>query len=282
MQPPNTEPKASIYKAEWNDLVVEYGRLDKVGSFDFAMPKNTISVAFTPHDKVVWSVDGGKQQTTALLPGSVFLYSEREFVWHQRYKESEYVNLLLEPAVLRRLANESGLSTNIELEHKVMFPDATILHVAQLLKSEAISGGLAGNLYVESLRNLLSLYLLRNYTGIAKAAQLDTGSIGALKLKQIKDYIEDNLAEELSIETLASLVPMSQFHFARAFKSLIGEPPHRYILLRRIERAKVLLKVTQYSAAEIAYQIGFSNPSHFTSQFRKIVGATPKHFRESA
>ncbi|BDA73605.1 transcriptional Regulator, AraC family [Rivularia sp. IAM M-261] len=282
MQPPNTEPKACIYKAEWNDLVIEYGRLEKVGLFDFAMPKNAISVAFTPHKKVTWSIDGGKPQTTTLPAGSVFLYSEREFVWHQRHKESEYVNLLLEPTLLRRLASESGLPTNIELEHKVIFPDATILHVAQLLKSEAINGGLAGNLYVESLRNLLSLHLLRNYTGIMKTPKPEAGVIGALKLKQIKDYIEDNLASELSIETIASSVPMSQFHFARAFKSLTGEPPHRYILQRRIERAKVLLKVTQYSAAEIAYQVGFSNPSHFTSQFRKIVGATPKYFREGA
>jgi AraC family transcriptional regulator len=282
MQMHNTDNKASMYKAEWNDLVIEYGCLDKIGSFDFVMPNNAISIAFTPHEKVTWSVDGGKQQTTALPAGSVFLYSGREFVWHQRYKESEYMNLLLEPTLLRRLANDSGLSSNIELEHKVIFPDATILHVAQLLKSEAISGGLAGNLYVESLRNLLSLHLLRNYTtGIAKTPQLETGAIGAFKFKQIKDYIEDNLASELSIETIANLVPMSQFHFARAFKSLTGEPPHRYILQRRIERAKVLLKVTQYSAAEIAYQVGFSNPSHFTSQFRKIVGATPKHFRES-
>ena len=79
-------------------------------------------------------MDGGKPQTTTLPAGSVFLYSEREFVWHQRHKKSEYVNLLLEPTLLRRLAGESGLSTNIELEHKAIFPDATILHVAQLLK----------------------------------------------------------------------------------------------------------------------------------------------------
>ena len=74
---------------------------------------------------------------------------------------------------------------------------------------------------------------------------------------------------------------MSEFHFARTFKSLVGEPPHRYILKRRIERAKILLQVTQYSAAEVAYQVGFSNPSHFTSQFRKLVGATPKVYRNS-
>ena len=74
---------------------------------------------------------------------------------------------------------------------------------------------------------------------------------------------------------------MSQFHFARAFKAAVGESPHRYIMQRRIERAKVMLSVTRMSVAEISYQTGFSNQSHFTVQFRKAIGMTPKQFRES-
>jgi AraC-like DNA-binding protein len=166
---PQVIMKRYILKAKWNDLIVEYGRLEEVGNFDFAMPKHAISVAFTPHERVSWSVDNST-------------------------------------------------------------PEVGVLDV--------------------------------------------------LKLKYIKDYIEDNLAEELAIANLAALVPMSQFHFARAFKTLVGEPPHRYILQRRIERAKVLLKVTRLSSAEIAYQVGFSNPSHLSAQFRKLLGVTPKQFRD--
>jgi AraC family transcriptional regulator len=282
MQQTKPQQTAAILKAEWNDLIVEYSRLEEIGDFDFAMPKYAISVAFLPHERVTWSVDGSKPQTTALPAGSVFLYSDREFVWHRREKESEYVNLMIEPLLLNRLADESGLSTPVRLEHRVIFPDPTILHVAQLLKSELISGGLAGNLYVESLRNVLTVHLLRNYGGVLNnSTPEETGVLDVLKLKQIKDYIEDNLASELAIANLAALVPMSQFHFARAFKTLVGEPPHRYILQRRIERAKVLLTVTRFSSAEIAYQVGFSNPSHFTAQFRKLTGVTPKQFRDS-
>jgi AraC family transcriptional regulator len=280
MPQPKTQQTAAILKAKWNDLIVEYGRLDAVGDFDFAMPKNAISVAFLPHERVTWSIDGGKPQTTALPAGSVFMYSWREFVWHRREKESEYVNIMLEPQLLTRLADESGISSTVELEHRVIFPDATILHVAQLLKSELVSGGFAGNLYVDSLRNLLAVHLLRNYSGVRNDSPPEAGIIDALKLKQVKDYIEENLAEELAIANLAALIPMSQFHFARAFKTLVGEPPHRYILQRRIERAKVLLCATRLSAAEIAYQVGFSNPSHFSAQFRKLLGVTPKQFRD--
>lgn len=100
-----------------------------------------------------------------------------------------------------------------------------------------------------------------------------------MKLKQLQDYIEEHLADDLAIATLAALILMSQFHFARAFKAATGESPHRYVTGRRIERAKLLLGATQLSAAEIAYQLGFANQSHFTAQFRKALGITPKQFR---
>ncbi|MBW4507640.1 MAG: AraC family transcriptional regulator [Scytonematopsis contorta HA4267-MV1] len=285
MQPSKSKPAVAILKSEWDGIAVEYGCLEDVGEFDFIMPKNALSVAFAPHNRVTWSVDGGIRQTSNLAAGSVFLYAEREFTWHQREQASEYVNLTLEPQLLERLANESGLST-AKFDHRVMFVDPTILHVAQLLKGEVINSGLAGNLYVESLRNLLAVHLLRNYTetsatGTSTKTTQSQSVIGALKLKQIQDYIEENLTEELAISDLAALIPMSQFHFARAFKAAVGESPHRYVTQRRMERAKILLSVTQLSVAEISYRVGFSNQSHFTAQFRKATGATPKQYRES-
>jgi AraC family transcriptional regulator len=265
---------------EWDGLRVEYGRLDAVGEFDFAMPQQVISVAFEPHEQVVWSVDG-KTQRTSLPAGSVFLYGEREFVWHHRVKPSEYVNLALDPALLQRIAVENGLSAATTIEHRVIFQDPTILHMAQLLKAEVLHGGLAGDLYVESLRNVLAVHLLRNHTQVGVQPKPEVADLEGLKLKQLKDYIEDHLAENLGIAALAALVPMSQFHFARAFKAAIGESPHRYIMQRRIERAKLLLSIAQLSVAEVAYQTGFSNQSHFTAQFRKAIGMTPKQFRAS-
>ncbi|MFB2981873.1 helix-turn-helix domain-containing protein [Microseira sp. BLCC-F43] len=279
---PKSEQTPAILRREWDGLTVEYGRLDAVGEFDFAMPKQILSVAFAPHEQVTWSLDGGQRQSTSLPAGSVFVYGQREFVWHRRVKPSEYINLTLDPALLQTIATENGLSSTTQIEHRVIFQDPTILHVAQLLKAEVLNGGLAGNLYVESLRNLLAVHLLRNHTKVLVKPTVEAGHLDGLKLKQLKDYIEENLAEELSIGTLAAQIPMSQFHFARAFKAATGESPHRYIMQRRIERAKILLSVARLTVAEVAYQVGFSNQSHFTAQFRKAIGMTPKQFRECA
>jgi AraC family transcriptional regulator len=280
MPSPEFEPSAVILKHEWAGLVVEYGQLDAVGEFDFAMPKQGVSVAFTPHEEVIWSVDGGARQNTGLPAGSVFIYGDCEFVWHRRVKSSEYVNVTLDPTVLQGIASDSGLPSTVDVEHRVIFQDPTILHVAQLLKGEVLSGGVAGTLYAESLRNLLAVHLLRNHTQTTVKPATGDSPLEGLKLKYLKDYIEDHLGEELAIATLAALIPISQFHFARAFKAATGEPPHRYILNRRMERAKALLAVPQLTIAEVAYQVGFANQSHFTAQFRKAIGLTPKQFRE--
>ncbi|WP_233153924.1 helix-turn-helix domain-containing protein [Scytonema sp. HK-05] len=277
----STQPSSLHLKAEWDGITVEYGCLSAIGQFDFAMPKHAISVAFAPHDRVTWSVDGGTTQTTALPAGSVFIYSSRDFVWHQRERESEYINMMLDPQVLNQVASENGLSTPVKIEHRVIFPDPTILHVAQLLKSEVNSGGLAGKLYTESLRNLLAVHLLRNYTGAVEKPTLDDSPLDTLKLNQVKDFIEQRLAEDLSIADMAAVVHMSQFHFARAFKTATGQSPHRYLTQRRMEQAKVLLSVTRLSVAEVAYRVGFYNTSHFTAQFRKATSTTPKAYRDS-
>lgn len=237
-------------KACWDNIGVEYSCLDEVGEFDFAMPTQAISVAFLPHDRVTWSVEGNSK-STSLPAGSVFIYGDRNFIWHKREKASEYINISLNQKFLEQVALESELSSPIELQHRVLFSDSTILHVAQLLKSELFNGGVGEKLYVESLRNLLAVHLLRNYSfAVAKPGLVDR-ALDIFKLNRVKDFIEDQLAEDLSIADMAAVVHMSQFHFARAFKTATSISPHRYLTSRRMERAKVLLKVTKISIEPI-------------------------------
>ena len=129
------------------------------------------------------------------------------------------------------------------------------------------------------MRNLLAVHLLRNYNQAVVKPALEKRALDTYKLNTVKDFIEERLAEDLTIADMAADVHMSQFHFARAFKAATGTPPHRYLTQRRIERAKVLLGVTKLSVAEVAYSVGFTNQSHFAAQFYKITGTTPKTYR---
>ena len=254
------------------------------GDFALAMPKDGVSIAFAPHDRTIWSVDGGKNRTTPVIAGSVLIHANRDFVWHYREKRSEWLSIEIEPEVLSRIAHESGLS-DVELEYQVLFSDSTILNIAQLFKAEVVKSGVAEEIYVESLRNLLAVHLIRNYSSIGRTKLNDrlakTARLNALQVKQLQDFIEDNLDQKISIAQLAAIVHLSQFYFARAFKEAVGTTPHRYLVQRRIERAKILLKVTRHSVLEIAIKVGYINLSHFTKQFRKHVGTTPGAYRKN-
>jgi len=98
-------------------------------------------------------------------------------------------------------------------------------------------------------------------------------------LRSILDYIDANLDANLSLEALAGLAGVMTHQFGRAFKRKVGEPPHQYVLARRIEAARTLLGTTEEPIADIAYATGFSSQSHMTTTFRREIGVTPAQLR---
>jgi AraC family transcriptional regulator len=98
-------------------------------------------------------------------------------------------------------------------------------------------------------------------------------------LRSILDYIDANLDANLSLEELAGLAGVMTHQFGRAFKRKVGEPPHRYVLARRVEAARSLLRATDQAIADIAFATGFSSQSHMTTTFRREIGVTPAQLR---
>ena len=97
--------------------------------------------------------------------------------------------------------------------------------------------------------------------------------------KRVVEFIEEHLAENVPLLTLAELVDLSVYHFARAFKQSFGVPPHRYHMDRRMDRARSLLQRPALSVTQIGIQTGFRETSSFTRAFRKITGLTPTEYR---
>ena len=86
--------------------------------------------------------------------------------------------------------------------------------------------------------------------------------------------------EEWPVRRLARVSGVSEAHFARSFKQAFGLPPHRYLLTRRVERAKALLRETDLSITEIAFQTGWESLGTFGRTFRDITGESPGAIRE--
>jgi len=97
--------------------------------------------------------------------------------------------------------------------------------------------------------------------------------------KRVADYIEEHLADDVPLASLAELARLSPFHFSRAFHHSFGLPPHRYHIERRIERAKSLLADLSLSMTQIGQRLGFSESSAFAATFRRVTGRTPSDYR---
>ena|SRR5690348_6819376 len=99
------------------------------------------------------------------------------------------------------------------------------------------------------------------------------------RLLRAKDRMDAASHEEWPVQRLASVSGVSEAHFARSFKDAFGVPPHRYLLTRRIERAKALLRDTELAVTEIALETGWNSIGTFGRIFRDITGESPSELR---
>ncbi len=98
-------------------------------------------------------------------------------------------------------------------------------------------------------------------------------------VRRVRDYLEAHCDQNPSLEDLANFVGFSPFYLARVFKQEMGCPPHAYLNAVRINRAKELLRFQ--SISDVAYATGFTDQSHLTRWFKRIVGVTPGHYASS-
>ena len=103
----------------------------------------------------------------------------------------------------------------------------------------------------------------------------------ARHLLRAKDLVDAHYAEPLDVATLARAAGLSEAHFSRAFRKAFGEPPHAYLLTRRLERAAALLRNTDDSVADICIAVGLSSVGSFTTSFKRMFGSTPTAYRAS-
>lgn len=98
-------------------------------------------------------------------------------------------------------------------------------------------------------------------------------------VRLVQDYLEAHYDEDVSLETLATMANLSPFHLLRVFGKEVGLPPHAYLTQLRIRRAKGLLSKGR-EIASVAYETGFVDQSHFTRQFKRLMGITPGQYRK--
>ena len=190
---------------------------------------------------------------------------------------SRVVYFYLDPARMPILS-ETGFT---DFAPRLYFEDAALWETALKLTTLIESAGTDNRLYLEALGVVLAHELARLNSGTPRIQAPIRGGLAAWQQRVVTAYIEEHLAEQIPLATLAQLVRLSPYYFCRAFKQSFGLPPHRYHSSRRIERAKALLAKSAPSVTEIGMTVGFSETSSFTAAFRKATGFTPTGYHRS-
>ncbi|HIK03237.1 MAG TPA: helix-turn-helix transcriptional regulator [Trichormus sp. M33_DOE_039] len=275
-------PVISSYHNKWEGLRFDVHQQPSHETPEHFIQQHLISISLNPQLVKAERFFNGHFQEENIINGDVAIIPANINHISRWQSDTEFITVSIEPAFLKRVAIDTGDWQEFEIKPRFAAPDPLIHHIGLVLKSELESNGDGNRVYIESLTNTLCVHLLKNYC-VASNTNLyyskDRG-LSHWKLKQAIAYINDNLDQDLTLAEIAAVVDMSMYHFSRLFKQSTGFAPHQYVMNCRIERAKKLLIQTNQSIEKICEQIGFQSQSHFTNVFRKIMGITPRAYRE--
>lgn len=222
----------------------------------------------------------GLERRSRSVPGNIMIMSAHQGSYWAWKGEIEELHIFLDPDSLSDAAAELG-DRPFRLLDGIGIVDRTIMDIALRINSELAQPGICGRLFAQSMTHALVLQLLRGHSTLCGRDAFERLDIPAHRLRAALEYIEAQLCADVSLEAIAEAANLSTFRFARGFRKAIGQPPHQYIIGRRLERAKDLLRTTDEGVGEVARRVGFASQSHFTAVFSKRCGLPPKRYRQS-
>jgi AraC family transcriptional regulator len=196
----------------------------------------------------------------------------------------DQLHIFLEPGLVGRVGAEAfGLDPARLTVPPLDGLDLPHLRAAMAaVDAELTAGGAGGRLAAESLANVLAVHLIRHVLAPRQPTRRRYGALPRAKLRAVVEYVEEHLDTGPTLEQMAAIARLSPNYFAWQFKRATGLPPHQYVILRRVERARQLLQGGGLSLAEVAAHAGFSDQSQFCHHFKRLVGVAPGQFRMSA
>ena len=276
----------SSSNSPWRDsFKVEHHRRPAHEQMEIVLPEANVHF-FSDRMKepcpVEWRIAGSSLKQRSMQPGEIGITAKDTPVWGRCFAPSDILIISFSPNLLNAAVADAASSAKVELQALQHTRDRKIRAIGSLLETEVRAGCPTGRLYGEFLGMALAAHVLRTYAVFPPRTVEYRGGLPKYQLRHVVDHIQANLAQDNSLQALADLANVSLFHFCRSFKQSTGQSPHRYILQLRIEEAQRLLKKTTLAISDVANRLGFSDQSHFTMVFRRLVGTTPARWRADA
>lgn len=223
-------------------------------------------------------VAGQRRVRARIRAGAAWFFGPGTAVRARVEEPVELLALAVDPARLNEVAGSVAGSRTWRARDVMDVSDPGIEGVAREVRRSMLGDRLPAEAYLQALVDAILARLVCHLTMTLSEAQ-GTETITPQRLHGVLGHIEDHLDQALRVEHLAEMVGLSRSHFSRAFQHVTGQSPQRFIINRRLCRARALLLSSTANLAHIASQSGFSSHAHMTAVFRKELGVTPTRYR---
>jgi AraC-like DNA-binding protein len=223
-------------------------------------------------------VDGGRLRHLHLLRG-VLSFTPSGMSTQCVLPAGRFIQILQNPETYDAIISDIVRGGAVDIASPTpVFNDPLVLQIVSAIANE-IDGGFLDNILADALNTALAAQITRRFVGSSAITLAPANGLSRERLERVRDYIETHLNHRLTLTDLAGVACLSPYHFSRSFKRAVGVGLQRYVIQRRIERAKSLMRRTRRPLAAIARQCGFIDQSHLTSIFRRETGLTPARYR---
>lgn len=192
----------------------------------------------------------------------------------------EYAHLYIPPERLARAAESifDRDGAQVQLRSEVGQRDPLLAALFRTLIETAQSGRRDG-LFLDVMTEAFLAQLLRGHANLDEGVRRRQHALAPRRLTDVTAYVDDHLADEITLDSLAAIARLSRYHFSRAFTRATGKTPHAFVMGRRLDQAKTMLRDTNLAISEVARRCGFSNASHLSNRFLEAEGVRPSAFR---
>ncbi|MDM9379245.1 AraC family transcriptional regulator [Chlorogloeopsis sp. ULAP01] len=271
-------PLISSQPVGWSGINLEYHCQPPHETPNHIDAAHEINIPIFKHPQQIECAIDGHHYNKCISSGEIAIVPAKVFHSLSWNLEIECITLSVEPALIALTAYESIDPDRVEITPQFAKADPLVYQIGLALKSVLETDKTGSRLYAESAATMLAVHLLRHYSAKQHCIQEYAAGLPKYKLRQAVEYINEHLAEDLSLDAIASQVGMSRYYFAHLFKQSMGVSVHQYVIRQRVEYAKQLLLHSNLNVTEVAFQAGFANPSHLSHHFKRLVGVTPKIF----
>jgi len=210
-------------------------------------------------------------------PGEIVVWPGNNPLWLGAHATERLILTISDRGL--RGAND-GISGDLELRWTPKFADARLGALVAAVNAERVAGFPSGRLFLDSIEQALTVALVNNYGARRPAPRKCRGGLTPARLRRVVELVQAELDGDLSLEELADAAGLSRTHFSRVFRQSAGQSPHQFVLHRRVERAKEMLRAAESRILDVAVACGFKSQQHFARVFRSVCGASPTEYRQ--